>query len=200
MSVSEVSICNQALGWLGQDPLTSLEDQNVRGDLCRANYPVLRDTMLEDRAWSFAQRRERSETADQDSISSLYKHTVDEDWLLILRVFEDTNSLRAPYDSQAVQAQWHREGDFVYAKSSVVYLWGITRVTDVTKYTEGFRQALAARLAADMAIPLTENRNLQSDMWALYERKLNEASVRDGQQGRNERVGNSRLIAVRSGV
>jgi len=54
-------------------------------------------------------------------------------------------------------------------------------------------------LAADAAIPLTENRQLQADLWALYGDKLREAAARDGQQGMNDKLRMPILTGVRYG-
>jgi hypothetical protein len=62
-----------------------------------------------------------------------------------------------------------------------------------------FVQVVAARIAADIAMALTENRKLQVDMWQLYERKLAEAAASDGQQGSNDFITQTQLVDVRSG-
>jgi hypothetical protein len=76
-------------------------------------------------------------------------------------------------------------------------LWGLKQVTDTAKFSPLFVQALAARIAADAAIPMTENRQLQVDMWGLYGDKLREAAARDGQQGTNDVITQQRLTSVR---
>lgn len=58
------------------------------------------------------------------------------------------------------------------------------QVTDPTAWPGGFQQAVAARLAAACAIPLTQNQALHDRMMAVYERELRAASQADGIQGR----------------
>lgn len=195
--VSEVSICNQALTWLGQDPLSSLDDRSATAEWMRNNYPFLRDAVLEERMWTFATRRLRSETAARDEFDVQYAHDIDSDWLGVYRVYRHMNS--ALPDAWPTADGWRREGDKILTNESVSYLWGLRRVTDPGKFTGLFTQALAARLAADAAIPLTENRALQADMWNLYQTKLADAAVRDGMQGTAERVGRSSMVTRRYG-
>ena len=45
-AVSEVSISNQALGWLGANPITSLDENGAAAALCRNNYDHCRDGLL----------------------------------------------------------------------------------------------------------------------------------------------------------
>jgi hypothetical protein len=144
--------------------------------------------------WSFATVRYKSVTQNRDEWDTMYAHTVPEGWLNVFRCFchVDKNprfNITSP--------GWTLEGDVVLAQDSTVYLWGVQEVTDTGKYTNMFAQAVAARLAADLAITLTENRNLQADLWALYESKLEAAGARDSQQMGNEQVKAGRLIGVR---
>jgi hypothetical protein len=186
--VSEVSICNQALGWLGERPITSLSDASQNANICRDNYPFLRDAVLEERMWTFATARAVSTVADLSEWGDLYEHPLPLEWLAVYRVYQSADGM---------PVNWSREGEYVLAGSSKVYMWGVKRVTDTGKFSQLFVQALAARLAADLAMPLTEDRRKQADAWALYQRKLAEAAARDGQQGSNERLRTSALVNVR---
>lgn len=186
--ISETSICNQALSWLGAREITSLEDPSTEAEYCRNNYPFLRDAVLEERMWTFATERATSTVADLDDWGILYKHPIPLDWMAVYRVYSDVNG---------TNSDWSREGRYILAPETTVYMWGLKRITDTGQMSTMFVEALAARLAADLAIPLTENRQLQVDMWNLYQQKLKEAAARDGMQGRNERVRDGGLITSR---
>ena len=47
--VSEVSICNQALRWLGQNKIQSLDEKTASAEWMADNYPFIRDAVLEER-------------------------------------------------------------------------------------------------------------------------------------------------------
>ena len=64
----------------------------------------------------------------------------------------------------------------------------LKQVTDTSKFSPLFVQCLQARLAADMAIPLTSNGKLEEAKWTLYNAKLRGATSRDGQQGKSRRI------------
>lgn len=191
--VSETSICNQALAWLGAPTITSLEDPSTAATLCRTNYPFLRDAVLEERMWTFATVRATSTVGDKDEWGEMYKHGIPTDWLSVFRVYKSVSN-----NCLVTSREWKREGAFVLSKDPTVYMWGIKRVTDTGQFSSMFVQALAARIAADLAIPITENRALQGDMWQLYGAKLKEASTRDGQQGTNEQIVSNSLIEARN--
>lgn len=204
-ATSEVSICNQALGWLGQTSISSLDDTSRTAQLCKQNYAPLRDAVLESRAWTFATYRACSETASipgncdlqQTAVDGYpewgdgYVHPIKAPFLNVFRVYKDVSG------SNWTQANWSREGDNIIADRAVVYLWGVRQETDPRKFSNLFVQCLAGRIAADLAIPITQNRKLQVDMWTLYEAKLVEGAARDGAQGRNEELRANKLRSAR---
>lgn len=191
--VSETSICNLALSWLGTPRIASLDAQTTPAMLCRDNYATCRDSVLEERNWTFAQVRAKSETEDMDEWETAYLHRVQEDWLHVHRVYRKVS----PQQRQR-SIGWVHEGRAVLAREPVVYMMGTKRVENTGDYTPLFVQAVAARIAATLAIPITENRNLMADMWALYETFISQAAVRDGQQGANESFDDGALVKVRS--
>jgi len=201
--VSEVSICNLALGWLGQTPITDLNDNNDKAELCKINYPLLRNAVLEEQAWTFATVRFLSESQTRDDFDGTFKHALPNNTLRVIRVFKkgavgSGTRYRNPVNS-GDQVEWVRMGSDIYARASAVTVLALVQVEDVTKFSAMFCQALAARIAADLAIPLTHDATLQATMWQLYERKLAEAAYKDGSQGRNEIMSAGALIRARSG-
>ena len=192
--ISEVSICNQALGYLGANPITSFADQSTTAELCRNNYPYIRDAVLEERMWTFATARATSTVADLDLWGQMYAHKIPLNWISVFRCYRDVNNIECPIKS----AGWRREGQSVLSREATVYLWGIKRITNTGQFSPMFVQALAARMAAELAIPLSENAQLQGAMWQLYGTKLAEAATRDGQQGSNEQVQSNQYINARA--
>ena len=190
--VSEVSICNQALTWLGQSAITSLDDQNTTAEWMRNNYPFIRDAVLEERMWTFATARAASTSIERDAWDTSYVHPEPDNWISVFRIYRNSGI------STLTSIDWRFEDGNILCSESNILLWGLKRVTDTGKFSPLFVQALAARIAADACIPLTENRQLQVDMWGLYGDKLREAAARDGQQGSNDMITQSRLTGVRN--
>jgi hypothetical protein len=193
--LSEVSICNQALGYLGANPITSFADQSTTAELCRNNYPYIRDAVLEECMWSFATVRATSTTADRDDWGQAYKHAVPLDWLKVLRCYTNVSS-NDP--SEWIQScGWRREGRFILAEDDNLYMLGVKRVTDTGMFNSMFVQALATRLAAEMAVPITENLKMYETYWILYNKKIMDAESRDGAEARSERIRARTLVRAR---
>jgi hypothetical protein len=155
--VSETSICNQALSWLGQGRIESLQEPSRSAEFCADNYPFIRDSVLEDGYWSFAVGRVVSTVADQPAWDSeLYLHPIPLDWVSVEKVV----------DTSKCEISWEVEGRDVLAPLTTVWMRGTRRITDTGKFSPLFVQAVAARLAVDLAIPIAGSSKLQADMWS----------------------------------
>ena len=179
--MSEVAICNQALSWLGESPITSLDDPTKAAALCKANYAELRDAVLEESDWTFAKKRRSlpaSATAPAYGYGKAYP--LPGECLHVLSV----NEIRQGDPRGA----WIVEDREILTNDSSCRAIYIKRLTDTGKFSSLFKQALAARLAAELAIPLTASRSLQAQHFQLYEEKRSKAAGRDGQQGKSKRI------------
>jgi hypothetical protein len=191
--ISEVSICNQALSWLGQNRITSLNDDSFRAELCRENYAFLRDAVIEERMWTFAMVRKQSETAERDEFDMLWVHQLPSGWLKVFRVLRPASRTL----NHVADPSWRREGNRILTSDTSSYLWGVQRITDTGQFSNMFVQCLASRMATDLAMPLTEDKKKQEAMWDQYTAKLNDAAATDGQQGANDYITQSRLVDAR---
>jgi len=193
--VSETSICNQALTWLGQSAIRSLDDNGDAAEWMRVNYAQIRDAVLQTRKWSFATVKAVSTSQDLDAWGILYLHPRPLNWLSVFRVYSRVN-----VGGLTIDKSFRMEGGNVVSRWATVYMWGIEQVTDTAKFSPLFVQALAARIAADAAVALTQDRATQRDMWGLYEAKLSEAAAIDGQEGGNDVIESNSLIEARYGA
>ena len=194
--VSEVSICNIALSWLGQPAITSLDDQSTNAELCKLNYPHLRDVLLSERQWVFAVLRHTSETADKPEFGEGFKHSIPPEYLRVSRVYRNVEAFDP--NKWRTALGWRREGEFIIAVEEIIYMWGTQQLTDTGLFSPMFTQALAARIAADLCMPITENSTLQSKMYQLYLAKLSDAAASDAVQGANEVIQANRLLDART--
>lgn len=187
---SEVSICNQALGWLGGNLITSLDDKTTEANLCKANYDGLRRAVLEELPWRFAVSRNiPSKLAEVPEFEYSSKFQLPVDLIRLTSVFT--------MDEGHSVLDWEMEGDTVLCNEDSIAIKYIKDIEDVFIFSAGFTQALAARLAVDLAIPLTESRSLQADMAKLYTDKLNGAITLNSMQGQQEHFVSNQYTRVR---
>lgn len=195
MAVSEVSICNQAISWLAGSPIISLDDDTVEAKLCKANYEPARNAVLEDRAWTFATKRfVLTPEAAEPAWGYSQQYLIPAEVIRVLEVHDADNQRRANGPSDM---DWRREENRIVCNRASIYMKGLVIIVDPERFTPAFVQCLAARIAADICIPLTESVKLQQDMWALYQVKLADAAATDGSQGRTDIMESRELINVR---
>ena len=194
---SEVSICNIALTSLGAEHITSLSDDQTEAKLCDANYDSSRDSALEARAWTFATKRAalaRLAEAPVWGFSNAFQ--IPSDTITILEM-RDALEERVNFNDLMNSTEWLREEDTIVTNASTARIRYIARITDPNRYTPAFIHVVAARLAYEIAIAITQSRSMQSDMWELYLAKLALASPTDGMQGRSRVIRSSKLTGVR---
>ena len=204
MAATPEAICNQALSWLGGSLITDItvsEDSN-EWRLCSANYEPLRDAVLTEYEWTFAVTRITPAAATDPANGGFSKaFTIPATALRVLQVtsiVEENTASSATGLGRYSKVEWLREGDLIMVNGAEsIYARVIQQVTDTTKFSPAFDQALAARIAMDIALPLTNSRLLQRDMASLYGEKLRVAASIDGLQGRSTRTRSDSLIRVR---
>lgn len=170
-----LDIANLGIGWLGKKPLTAMTDNAS----VASAFDGLRDAVLEDRNWTFAMSRwqvVRNAVPPAFGYSNAYG-PLDSS---IIRVVHASDP-----DEHDDRLEWEPEGRRVLANSDAAKLniRALVRVKDSSLWSPSFCQALAARIAADLCIAMTNNRALAADMWKLYEAKLEIASGNDARQG-----------------
>src|SRR5918999_1562297 len=80
MAESEVQICSDALGVLGLDAITSLNDDTKRARVCKRQYPRVRDAILRAHPWNCATFRQvLAQSAATPAFGYSYAHTLPTD-------------------------------------------------------------------------------------------------------------------------
>jgi hypothetical protein len=157
-----------------------LDDDTTEAKLCKANYPNVRDALLELHNWTFATKWiELNKLADPPLSEFANAYSLPSN---VLRVIFVGQNYKEPVQ------HWQVEGNNIVTDENAAKCQVIFQQTDVTQYSPLFIQAFAQRLAGDMAIPLTNSRSLMETHMSLYGAKLRDAKTRDGLQGRSRRI------------
>lgn len=192
--VSEVSISNLALSWLGANHITSLDDDTNEAKVCKAIFDVTRDVVLEVRDWSFATKRASLPvlsltTTELTAHSNWTPFLVPADVIRLISV-----SFNAKFDDDV---DWYVEDGVIWGDTDTLYIKYVYRHEDPQKYSMGFVHALAARIAMDIAVAITNSRDVLTMMTQLYSVKLDSAGTYDGVQGKNKPLRSTQLTRVR---
>ncbi len=190
MATSKVEISNLALSWLAGNPITSLDDDSVEARLCKANYAPSRRAVLESREWTFAvDRVQISRLVALPIFGYSYQFLKPTKMLYSIGVYDPKNA----NDPHAPQIAHVFEDDYIMANIQLINVKYIIDQANTKKFTPLFDQALAAHLAMNIAIPLTENKSMFESMFNLFNNNLDNAAASDGLQGTRERLVSSRM-------
>jgi hypothetical protein len=190
MSLSTVGICNLALGWLGANLITAIDEDSNEAKLCNATFEHSRDACLEDYDWSFAMTRARLTPLTSSpafGYSNAFQRPSD-----CVRITAASSSADFNTDTD-----WRIEEDTIVSDAGTLYIRYVKKITNTAKFTAGFTHALAAKLAADLAVPITGSREMQDLMYKMYEIKRDRAGTMDGLQGKNTPFKSYQLIDKR---
>ncbi len=185
---SEVAICNMALADIGRGvQITALDEASHAARACRLRFPYARDAVLRGFDWNFAARR-ASLAANAAAPAFGYDNAFDlpPDCLLV----------RAVHNPAA--GRWEVEGRQALCNIGAPLLIGYTsRIVDPAGFDPLFIDVLAARLAADLAMQLSENASRAQALLQVFQAKLGEARRRDSTEGEGEHVSRSSWLDAR---
>ena len=175
---TEVSICSNALRRLGDDPITSLTDDTERARLCNSFYADARDACLRSHPWNFAITR-----ASLAQLSATPVYGFDYQFALPTDPF-CLRVLAMEFEDYVFKVEnLSTQGRVLLTDQETAKIIYIARVTDATLFDSLFVDTLVAKLAADLAYPVTNSLKVQEQMYKLFQLKLSEARSIDGQEG-----------------
>ena len=177
---SNVDICNSALNMVGASIITSLTEDTKAARVCNQRYPFVRDAVFRAHPWNCLIRRVKlGRDATAPAYKYAYRYTLPSDpyCLRVLTISDDGDDERRDIDYKV-------EGNrFLLTDQGTVYIQYISRDEDPNQYDFLLIEALAARMASDIAYPLVGSSALSTNLFAIYEIKLREARFADAQEG-----------------
>jgi hypothetical protein len=188
---SVVSICNLALSNIGKVNITALTDPSAEARACNQFYEHTRDTLLEAYPWSFAGKTAAMAAITNDKPGAwrfAYSKPTDcrkVRWVRPNYTAPAPGELRLTDDErQELNHPYALEGETIYCDLSPALLRYTFRLTDPTKFSTLFVDALAWHLAVRLAMPLTRDPKIRADAYQLARSTQGEAAEQDAAQER----------------
>lgn len=170
---SQVSICNGAIIDLGGNPITSMSESSREAILCSEVWDDCLEDLLEEKAWSFAVKREElAEITSTIPQEYTYGYALPSDCLkpLYLEVASGVKETDFRIEGQNLYTDWE--------DPILVYVW---KHDEPAKYPAKFRVALSALICARIAMAMTKSRTIEEQKYKLYQLRLTEAKRADAQ-------------------
>ncbi|MEI6559984.1 MAG: hypothetical protein WCO00_16420 [Rhodospirillaceae bacterium] len=189
MALTAIGLCNRALVKLGAAPIGGFEDGTAEAETAGALYEATRDGLLSAHPWSFARRQATLARLTEVPVADYaYGFALPADFLAAL----------SAGGSGAGRGLVNRiAGQSLQADSEAVILTYLGRV-DEAGFPPVFAAALAARLAAEFCLPLTESTARASALHQLADQEFRRARLIDGQQDTRTGFDRYSLIEARN--
>jgi hypothetical protein len=189
MASSVVEICSRALDAIGVQPITDFAEDTKQGGLCRRYYPQVRDEVIRSHPWNCASTRASLPAlVDAPTWGYANAYQLPSDCLRVLAVNADD-----PFCHP-----WKVEGrTIVTDREAPIQILYLRRIDDSGFFDPMLVSAIAARLAMELARPLTSDENLRKNMGAEYRDRLREARSADGQEGTPSRIYAEEFVIAR---
>ncbi len=148
-TLSETSICNQALGRIGANQIKDVEtDTSPQAVQCKLHYEQTRDSLVRSYPWRFASGRETL------TVSAT---TPDFEWDFQYPLPDDFMAEKSIYEGRFSAINFRNytlEGDFLLTNDSTVEFRYIKKITDVSEFDSLFIKVLILLLADVLIGPL----------------------------------------------
>ncbi len=184
--MNATDICNMALGLIGQNFITALDDGTHTANQCSAFFAPARDACLRDHLWNFALKRAGLAQTTAPAAQWAYAYRLPADCLRVVALNGDA------------QLRWAVEGRTLVTDEPSAAILYIARAEDTNLWDALFIDAFTLLLASKLALAVAHDAGYSSELLKLYNLRYADAKAVDGQeQGLPDAVGAPDLIEVR---
>lgn len=178
---SQVEIANYAGVKVGAEAvLTSLDENNKLARTVSAVWAIALDATLAAHPWNFAMMRAALPALSELPVygyARQYQRPTD-----YVRLVE-VNDVHVWGLEPGADAPYQLEGDRILTDlGAPLRIRYVRRINDTVQFSAGFVEALACRLAAEIALPMTESATTRQMMMDAFNAAIGEAKGVDGRE------------------
>ena len=168
-----IDIVNRALTKLGERHITSLGDDVKAARAASSLYDIVRDAEIAAHSWNFAKKRDKlSAEAAKPEFGWSFQYLLPADCLRLLQLGSWPQPVMSDYVN-GENRQYVLEGGRILTNLgptlNIIYLW---RETEAGVYPPVFVEALACKLAVEMAEILSGSGSKRQMAWEEYEQAV----------------------------
>ena len=168
--ISKITVCNLALAQLGQAPISSLEQDDEKARRLNLFYEPVRDEVLRTHNWAFAGAEEPLVLIEQNRDKYVYKYPTQA--LFVRRVFTQDGTKNLPF-REIFRTDLHSR--VLETAAPQAYAEYTRRILDENLFDPAFVKSFSLALACDLAVALTGDSTLASQILQKYTLSLDEA-------------------------
>jgi hypothetical protein len=173
LNISETSICNSALIKIGADRIISIDEGSKRSIACKDRLSFCRNEVLAAHNWKFAKKRlQLAALGTTPAFGWSYEYQLPADYL---------NMVQDPEELDVVR-DYVVEGRKLLANDNPVKILYIFEETSYGNWEFLAAEALAWRLAVDIAYLVSQSKEVAALMLQGYQMALKDARYNDSRQ------------------
>jgi hypothetical protein len=171
---SEIDICNLALSHIGASAtISSLTEQSEEAFHCNLLYADARDAVLRAHPWGFAKRYLALSECANPPGNWKYRYAYPNDAIYAREILQ-ANTLGDPIKFEIALSDKFNSREVLtnQENATLVYTY---KVTNTLVFDPLFINALAWRIASDIAMPLTRDQERLKAAYQMYQMAISEA-------------------------
>lgn len=197
---SDIEICNLALSRVAvTQAIASFTERSKEAEQCRVLYPHLREVVLQEFPWPFAESIVALASLGSPAPGWAFRYRYPADCLKIRNIVQPgfrralSSDMEIPY-----QIGYDAGGRVIHTDQPEAVCRFTFKVEDSTFFDALFVEALAWRLAMDLALPLTSKPDLQQFAAQQYQMALTLAEGSAFQESQSDPEPESEFVTVRA--
>lgn len=197
---SDIEICNLALSRVAvTQAIASFTERSKEAEQCRVLYSHLRELVLQEFPWPFAESIVALASLGSPAPGWAFRYRYPADCLKIRNIVQPgfrralSSDMEIPY-----QIGYDAGGRVIHTDQPEAVCRFTFRVEDSTFFDALFVEALAWRLAMDLALPLTSKPDLQQFAAQQYQMALTLAEGSAFQESQSDPEPESEFVTVRT--
>ncbi|MBU0522696.1 MAG: hypothetical protein KKC24_23860 [Gammaproteobacteria bacterium] len=197
---SDIEICNVALSRVAHtQPIVSFTERSKAAELCSVFYTTLRDLVLADFPWPFAESIVTLADIGSPAPGWAYRYRYPADCLKVREIIIPGQRVPLNSDQQIpYKIGYDVGGRVIHTDLPEAGVRFTFRVEDSTFFDPLFADALAWRLAMDLALPLSSKPELQTYATQQFQLALTKAEGSAFEESQDDPEPESEFVSVRS--
>ena len=176
-ATTEIDLANMALTMLGQQPINDLTDNNNRANLMNTRLADVRDSVLRAHNWNSAIKRAALATlSDTPTWGFDNAFALPSDFVRLAGLEDELTKYRIEAGNSGGANTL-----LLLSDATTVNILYVYQITDVSKMDHSLKQAIATRLASELALAITGDPAKENFLMQKYELLLGKAQFEDSQ-------------------
>ncbi len=169
---AKIEIVNMALGYLGVENISDIDENTAQARRARLFYDVTRDSLLRGFAWTFALKQWSCPAVKNAPAFKTYAFGCQKpvDCLRFLHTADPS-------------IECELAGKYIYSNINPTDIIGVRRIENESELDSVFIEVFALKLAVQMSIVLSDDKGLRDRLINDYESLIKTAQVKSALEG-----------------